>query len=113
MLKKLYRLKNERNFKKVARFGKKAQIDLLTLKYLETRFESSRFGIVISAKVLKKAVQRNYVKRRIIESVRLNLSQIKPGYDIVFLMYNKPANIKEIDFKEKTLNLLKKAQLLK
>ena len=66
---------------------------------------------MVGLKVSKKAVIRNRVKRRIRESIRLMLKDIKPGFDIIVL--TKP-EIKDKDFKEIDENLkkiLKKANL--
>jgi len=45
-----------------------------------------RFGIIISNKVSKSAVERNRLKRQVSEIFRLNLDKIKPGFDIVLTM---------------------------
>ena len=55
----------------------------------------SRFGLIVSKKVHKRAVKRNRVKRLLRESVRLLLPKVKPGFDAVFLTKKK---ILEEDF---------------
>lgn len=47
--------------------------------------EVKEFGIVISKKVSKKAVERNKIKRLLAEVIRRNLKNIKGGYRMVFL----------------------------
>jgi len=49
----------------------------------------SRFGLIVSKKVHKRAVKRNRVKRLLRESVRLLLPKVKPGFDAVFLTKKK------------------------
>lgn len=44
----------------------------------------SRFGFSVSKRV-GRAVIRNLVRRRVREAVRLRLSDIAPGYDVVFI----------------------------
>lgn len=86
MLKPAYRLAKEQDFKLLARKGRPASLDLFSAKVLPNNLAHSRFGIVISAKVSKKAVVRNLIKRRLAEVIRLNLNQIKPGYDVMILV---------------------------
>ncbi|MCX6702345.1 MAG: ribonuclease P protein component [Candidatus Wolfebacteria bacterium] len=49
----------------------------------------SRFGIVISGKVLKSAVSRNKIKREFFDFVRIKKLHLEPGADI--LLVAKPA----------------------
>jgi len=49
----------------------------------------SRFGLIVSNKVSKKATQRNLIRRRISEFIRLNLKSIKSGYDFVIILSPK------------------------
>jgi ribonuclease P protein component len=44
----------------------------------------SRFGFSISSRV-GGAVERNLIKRRLREAVRLRMASIKPGWDIVLI----------------------------
>jgi ribonuclease P protein component len=50
----------------------------------ETNSES-RYAIIASTKVSKKATQRNKVRRRLNEAIRELLKETKKGYDIVIL----------------------------
>lgn len=53
---------------------------------------NSRFGFIISTKISKRAVIRNKIKRIISEVIRQNLSKIKKGLDVIFLI--KPSIVK-------------------
>ena len=57
----------------------------------------NRYGFT-SAKKIKNAVDRNRIRRRLKEIVRLNEDKIKTGYDIVFM-----ARINAIDADYKSL----------
>lgn len=46
----------------------------------------SRIAVVISKKVLKSAVRRNRVRRRIYEQLRIALPRIKKTHDIVIIV---------------------------
>ncbi|MCP6718378.1 MAG: ribonuclease P protein component [Patescibacteria group bacterium] len=112
MLARLNRLKKKKDFEKVFKQGKGSKQDFLALKFDKNNLKNSRFGFVVSAKVSKKAVIRNKIKRRLRESVRLRLDNIKKGFDIVFVTFEK---IKEKDFEQINSlveKILKKSKLL-
>jgi len=85
MLPKENRLVRKPDFEKVKGKGKKFQSNLFGLLVLPNEEEKSRFGFVISKKLSKRAVKRNRVKRILREQVRIILTKIKPGFDVVFL----------------------------
>ena len=45
-------------------------------------------AVVVSKKVLKSAVGRNKIRRRMYEALRLNLDNIPKGVDYVFVVYS-------------------------
>ena len=45
----------------------------------------SRFAFIVSKKIDKRASKRNRFKRLLREAIRLNLTKIKPGYNIILL----------------------------
>ncbi len=113
MLPKKHRLKKKKSFDLVFKKGKVFFEKFLILKKLENNLKESRFGFVVSLKISKKAKERNKVKRRLREVIKNKLSQIKTGYDIIFL---SKKGIEEIDFreiKEIIEKLLEKAKLIK
>ncbi|MCX6785244.1 MAG: ribonuclease P protein component [Candidatus Komeilibacteria bacterium] len=89
MLSKANRVAKDAEFKLLARSGRPFYSPLFTFKVLKTAEPQIRFGVVISAKVSKKATQRNLAKRRITEIIRLSLTKIKPGFMVMILV--KPA----------------------
>lgn len=112
MLAKAHRLTKERNFKKVSTSGRSFFSPQFRLKYIANNFDVSRFGIITSAKLSKKAVVRNRVRRQVSEVLRLNNSKIVSGHDVV--VWIKPAALGQ-DYQElekKLLALLNKAKLL-
>lgn len=48
-----------------------------------------RFAVVVSKKVLKSAVGRNRIRRRIYEAIRLNKPDNKVANDYVFIINSK------------------------
>ncbi|MDR2063553.1 MAG: ribonuclease P protein component [Candidatus Nomurabacteria bacterium] len=55
-----------------------------------------RFGVIVSKKVLKSAVGRNRIRRRIYEVLRLELPKIKKPVDCLVLVFS--SDVKEMDF---------------
>lgn len=112
MLPKKNRLKKEKDFEKVFKKGKGLRKDFLFLKLLNNNLKKSRFGIVVSTKISKKATVRNKTRRRIREIIRNHLDEIKKGKDIVIVAQ---PGIEEKSFsqiKETLIELFKKAKLI-
>jgi len=108
MLSRKYKLKKDNDFKKVFKQGENYQQEFIKIKVLKNDLAYSRFGFIIGRKISKKAVERNRIKRRLGEIVRLKLKQIKPGFDIVVLV-NQEITEKDYQAIEKTLiSLFKK-----
>jgi ribonuclease P protein component len=68
--------------------GKTVRTHLITLKYsYHPKREQPRVAVVISKKVIKGAVGRNRVRRRLYEIVRKELPLLKQNSDIVFIVF--------------------------
>jgi ribonuclease P protein component len=85
MLKKGNQLRLDKDFDQVFKKGRSSYVEILGIRVFLTKAKRNRFGILVSNKVSKKAVERNKIKRRIREIFRLKLDKIKPGYDIVVI----------------------------
>lgn len=83
-MKRRYRLRRNADFQAVRRNGRAWPHQLLVLVALPNQLDFSRFGFVVS-KRLGKAVQRNLIKRRMREVVRVKREQIAKGWDLVFI----------------------------
>ena len=46
----------------------------------------TRFGMIVSNKIHRKAVKRNQIRRLLSEAIWLSLPQVKTGFDGVFLV---------------------------
>lgn len=116
MLKKQYRLNKEKDISALNKQGLVYYAPLFLLKQLKNKQGVSRFSVVVSNKVSKKAVRRNLLKRRIREIIRLVWPQLKPGFD--FIIYASPKLIKNDqaatykEIQEAITNLLRKAKIL-
>lgn len=61
----------------------------MTVKYIENpRRKHSRFSVVISKKILKSAVRRNRVRRRLYEVIRQELPKLQANRDIVVMVFS-------------------------
>lgn len=81
---KKYRLK-KKEFERVLKKGKGFREDFLVLKVKENNLSKIRVGFLVSKEISKKAVQRNKIRRRLRELIRLRLGKIKESHDIVFI----------------------------
>ena len=112
MLPKANRLVKESDFKEVAKRAKPIHSKLFILKKIFSPDQNTAFGMVISAKVSKKAVVRNKIRRRAREILRPLLPIFKPGFKVMLVAKNSiiDKNFKEI--KDDLESLLKQAGLL-
>lgn len=110
MLPKKFRLTLNNDIKMVWANGKPFLTKFFNFKIKKNNLEQSRFCIIVSNKVDKRAVIKNRIKRQISEIIRLNMDNIKPGYDISILVKNSLMNkeTKKIacDYKEMEKNIL-------
>ncbi len=109
------RLKADRDFKKVLRFGTFFSSQNLRLKLLANNLVNTRMGFVIGLKISKKAVVRNRLKRQVREVVRLLFKddRIKKGADVVINLGADLANLEYLDIQNEVENLFARAGLLK
>lgn len=84
MLKKQYRLHSSARFAEVRERGKTVAHPLAVMIFLPNDLPHSRFGFSVSRRI-GKAAKRNRAKRLLREAVRLQLLNMAPGYDVVFI----------------------------
>ena len=104
-----HRLTTSKQFSQVHREGLSIANRLLVVRVLANGLDHSRFGFLVSKRI-GNAVVRNRVKRRLREVVRL--TQVKPGWDAVFIARR---DINQADFqqlKQAAENLLRRTQLV-
>ncbi len=107
------RLKKKSDFERVLRGGRPFFTPILAIKVTKNNLAATRFGIVISKKVSKKAVERNKLRRRLREVLRLNLELVKPGFDVVILTKAVGLTKKYQELEKTLLFALEKSYLLK
>ena len=85
MLPRANRLNKQKEFDGVFGRGKTKQDNFLVLRFIPNAQKHSRFGLVVSAKTAKRAVDRNRLRRQMSEIIRLNQKNIRPGFDMVLV----------------------------
>ena len=84
-----YRFHGHGSLRYVYTHGQTVRSRLLTLKYsTHPKRSEPRVAVVISKKVLKSAVGRNRVRRRIYEVIRHELQKVKDNTDIVVIVFS-------------------------
>ena len=96
----------------VMRFGKRMQMDTLSLIYARNAISAVRFTFVVSTKIDKRATRRNRMRRLMSESVRLHLHVITPGCDAVFVAKKGLAGLSQTEVEAQVVGALGKAGIL-
>ena len=112
MLAKINRLRKDKDFASLARYGRAYFGQGLSLKCRLNNLSQSRWGFVVSKKVDKRAVMRNKIKRRLRAIVRQNLPHLRTGLDVMVLTRVEVKNLTHQQLKDKFLSLLERADLI-
>jgi ribonuclease P protein component len=117
MLRRKYRLSKDNDFKKFSKVNRAVYSPIFILKFINNQLPVSRYGLIVSSKVSKKANKRNLIRRRLNEIIRLNLDKIKKGVDVLIIISPKIINNqgKVMGYQEienNLLNALRKIKLL-
>lgn len=103
------RLRKNEDFQKVFNRGRAYRNRQFTVLALKNSENQSRFGITVTRKY-GSAVERNRIKRRLREIIRLNRHRILQGYDVVII----PKYVtKDMDFESLTKSTLHVMNLAK
>ena len=89
MLSHKYRFHSRGGVRYVHQKGKTVRTPLMALIYTPNLRHYRRFGVVISKKVLKSAVGRNRIRRRVYEALRLELTGFNYCIDCLFIVHSK------------------------
>jgi len=106
MLSKKYRFHSRGGVKYVYQHGKTIRRPDLSLIVCENSHGKTRFAVVVSKKVLKTAVGRNRIRRRIYEIIRLNIDKFKKPRDYIFIVYSKDVKDQPFATLQKTIRSL-------
>ncbi len=111
MLPKTQRVKKE-SFPEIYKKGQAFHSKNFSLFVLSIPGQKSAFSFVVSSKIIRKATERNKIKRRSRAIVEKNLPSLKKGHALVFVLksYNNKTTFQELE--ENICQLLKKANIL-
>lgn len=98
MLSQKYRFHSRGGVRHTYQKGKTIRTPILSLIYAPNNHHIQRFGVVVSKKVLKSAVGRNRIRRRVYEAIRLELPEFTAPRDCLFVVFSD--SIKTLPFHE-------------
>lgn len=113
MLAKEFRIKFKKDFDNILKSRNKFFSNNFSLKLFENHQGVSKFSIVVSAKISKKAVVRNQLRRRIFEILRLKMPNIKSGYSVMIFPKIGAISMDYKTLEQEIFYLLNKSRLLK
>ena len=111
-LKRALRLRKSSEFQQVRQQGRYVMSRLLILAWTPNSTTKLRVGFVVSKRIAKRAVERNYIKRLLGEAIRPYLADLPQGWDLVISARNQ---VRGADLLTLTLDistLLRRARLL-
>jgi ribonuclease P protein component len=112
-LKRAFRLRKNTDFQRVRQQGRVIASRLLILTCAPNDLATVRIGFVVSRRVSKHAVDRNYIKRLLSEVVRPVLAELTPGWDIVISAKHSALNNSQLPILTQDVRyLLRRARLL-
>lgn len=113
MLSKDRRLIKTKDISQVFRSGLAAGSNELQVKAAKNGLAISRFTVVVSLQVDKRATRRNRLKRRLREIIKLHLNSLKDGYDVVVITRRAALAYDYWQLEKSLLALLQKLRLFK
>lgn len=115
MLQQCNRFHGHGSLKFVYKNGQAVRSSIVTVKYVKNPCRShSRFAVVVSKKVLKSAVRRNRIRRRVYEIIRLELPYLKNDQDVVIIIFSAEVLLMpHKDLKQVIKSILSQAKLYK
>jgi ribonuclease P protein component len=111
-LKRALRLRKSSEFQRVRQQGRSIASRLLILAWLPNQEAQLRIGFVVSKRVTKLAVERNYIKRLMGEAIRPLLVDLPPGWDIVLSARHQSLGADLPTLSRELQSLLRRARLL-
>lgn len=88
MLPKKFKIGDKARIEYIIKKGRRINGKFFQLRGLPSRMPHLRFSIIVSGKISKKAVERNFIRRRIYSAIPTSVLPTK-CYDIVVLVSRK------------------------
>lgn len=111
MLAKFNRLSKDKDFDRVFKNGRSSYNQIMGIKATGNGLENNRYGILVSAKVSKKSVERNKIKRQLKAIIIKQTAKTIQGNDIVIICLPEILNKTFKEIEQSMSNLFKKFKL--
>ena len=111
-LNRALRLRKNSDFQRVRQQGRSVTSRLLILAWTPNDKAHVRVGFVISKRISKHAVTRNYIKRLLGEAIRPMLADLPVGLDVVFSARGQILGADLPTLRQDMSTLLRRARLL-
>lgn len=113
MLRPANRLAKRSDIEAVHKRGRSFFVGSLGIRFAKNSLKVSRFAIIVSLKVSKRATERNRLKRRLREIIRRDvLPSVRPGFDGIVLTKKPLLELGFDELRAVTISLFKKARLV-
>jgi ribonuclease P protein component len=106
------RLRKTSEFQRVRQQGQNLASRLLILAWMPNEVARLRIGFVVSKRISKHAVERNYIKRLLSEAIRPSLPELPRNWDIVLSARNAAITADVHTLEQDITALLRRAGLL-
>ena len=111
-LNRALRLRKSGDFQRVRQRGRSSASRLLILAWAPNDLAQLRVGFVVSKRISKHAVDRNYIKRLLGEALRPLIADLPAGMDIVFSARHQVMESNLPALGQEVATLLRRARLL-
>lgn len=111
-MEKMYRLRNNMEFRKVYDKGKNFWNRNLVLFVKKNNLGYTRVGYTVTKKI-GNSVVRNRIRRQMKEIYRLNFNRIEKNYDLIFIPKQNVVDISFEELESAMLHILKLSKIIK
>lgn len=111
-LKRAFRLRHNSDFQRVRQQGRSIASRLLILAWTPNPQGGVRVGFVVSKRVSKLAVRRNYIKRLLGEAMRPYLTKLSGDWDVVITVRSYKSDVTLSSVTRELETALHRAKLL-
>lgn len=105
MLKKKLKISSKARVEQILKKGLKINWKFGQIRYLKNRCSFPRFCAIVSGKISRKAVERNFIRRRVYEAIQTGFLP-KACYDIVVLVSRRIINAQWKEIKSNMIHCL-------
>lgn len=113
MLKRRFRLRSKADFNRTYKFGHSIRGQFIYLKALKKDAGNTRVAVVVTKKISKRAVVRNRIKRRVIETIRKNWLKLPGGFTIIVVVGQEISKLEQAKIERDILSAITKLSTIK